>query len=192
VVALQPWQQVEVGGRVGFGSTDLPPGLDDGSGATDLDLWGKYYLGGGTDTEFAVGGVVTVPTGDESEGLGADAFSISGFGALRYRMAIGILTANAGVRMNGDGQVFGSAELDGQVSGQLGVGWLWPWTDAVTFVGELDYESERFDGAEDDTRALAGINWGVGNRGQLRGAVAFGLSDGSPDSQIIAGYAYSF
>ena len=62
----------------------------------------------------------------------------------------------------------------------------------MTFVGELDYESERFDGAEDDTRALAGINWGIGNRGQLRGAVAFGLSDGSPDSQIIAGYAYSF
>jgi hypothetical protein len=39
-VALQPFQNLEMGGRIGFGSTDAPGDLPEGSGATDLDLWG--------------------------------------------------------------------------------------------------------------------------------------------------------
>ena len=35
---------LSVGGRVGFGSTDASGGGPDGSGATDLDVYGKYLL----------------------------------------------------------------------------------------------------------------------------------------------------
>ena len=36
IAAFRPWKSVELGGRVGFGQTDTPAGLPDGSGATDL------------------------------------------------------------------------------------------------------------------------------------------------------------
>ena len=107
VVAFQPWKRWEIGARVGFGNTDTPAGVADGTGATDLDVWGKYYLGkSGDATEFAVGGLVTVPTGDDAAGLGLDAFSSGGFGSLRHRFERFILSVHAGVRFNGDGQIF--------------------------------------------------------------------------------------
>ena len=86
VVAFQPWKRWEMGARVGFGNTDTPAGVSDGTGATDLDAWAKYYLGkSGDATEFAAGGLITIPTGDDAAGLGTDAFSVGGFGSLRHR-----------------------------------------------------------------------------------------------------------
>ena len=72
VAAFQPWAQVEFGGRVGFGDSSSGV-LPDGSGATDLDLWAKYHFGSSGKTEFAAGGIATVPTGDDAVGLGFDA-----------------------------------------------------------------------------------------------------------------------
>lgn len=192
VVALQPWLDVEVGGRVGFGDTDADSGPD-GSGATDLDLWAKYYLGGGSDTEFAVGGVVTIPTGDETAGLGSDAFGVSAFGALRHRLERLILAAHAGLQLNGDGRRFNEiGDRDGNNAAQLGVGVIFPFSDSVAGVGELAYRDGRLDGDDDDTRVLGGINWRPGGRGIVRGAIGFGLSDGAPDFQAQIGYAARF
>jgi hypothetical protein len=199
IVAIQPMKDLEVGARMAFGNTDASAGLPDGSGGTDLDLWGKYYLGSDPkQTEFAVGGTLTIPTGDDTAGLGDDAFSLAGFGALRYRLPKWIITANAGVRLNGNGQTLGLPEQDGKVSLQLGGGAIIPLSDPVQVVGEVRYESERFEGGfdlpgyETDLRVLGGLNWrGVG-RGQIRGAAAFGLTDGAPDLQLIGGYAVTF
>jgi hypothetical protein len=191
IVALQPWQKVELGGRMGFGDTDT--GTDaDGSGATDLDVWGKYNFGEKAEkTEFAVGGEATIPTGDDSAGLGFDAFSLGAFGAMRYRWPELILAAHAGLRMTGDGRILG-VDLDGQTSLLLGGGVIWPLSDEVTLVGELSYEGERFEETDTDARALGGLNWRPFNRGIVRGALAFGLSDGAPDLQLLAGYAAQF
>jgi hypothetical protein len=190
--AFRPWENVELGATVGFGSSSADIDLPDGSGATDLDVWGKYHFGGGGDsTEFAVGSVLTVPTGDDTAGLGFDAFSLSGFGSLRHRYQRFIISAHAGVRINGDGQIFGT-ELDGELSPMIGVGLFYPHSDAVTFVGEASFESERFNGIESDLRLLGGVNWSVSNRGILRGAVSVGLTDGAPDAQLLLGYAANF
>jgi hypothetical protein len=193
VAAFQPMANLELGGRVGFGTTDTPSGFPEGTGATDLDLWGKYYFGTpGSSTEFAAGAIVTVPTGDDTAGLGFDSFGVGAFGSLRYNAKRMILTGKIGLRMNGDGSILGSGDIDGDTSASVGAGVIWPWNQKVGLVGEINYEDGRFEGADSDSRALAGIQCGLGQDGLLRGAVSFGLSDGAPDFQVLAGYATMF
>jgi hypothetical protein len=193
VVALQPWKFVEVGGRVGFGNTDTESGLPDGTGGTDLDLWAKYYLGlDAKDTEYVVGGVVTVPTGDDTAGLGNDAFGAAIFGSLRYTLPELVLAGHVGVRFNEDATLLGLEEREGEVSPMIGVGVIVPAAERIEIVGEADFEGERFDGADDDLRLLGGVNWSVTERGIVRGGLVFGLTDGAPDFQAIVGYAAQF
>lgn len=193
VVAFQPVSHLEVGGRVGFGNTDAPASFPDGTGATDLDAWAKYYFDRGDGAnEWAVGAVVTVPTGDDTAGLGTDAFSLGFFGSVRHRFDRILFTGKLGLRINGDAQIFGLPERDGEVSLSVGAGVIVPWSDAVSFVGEANFEGERFDGFDEDVRVLGGINWRLGNRGILRPALGLGLTDGAPDAQILLGYAATF
>lgn len=184
--ALQPTRNLELGGRVGFGDTDA------GSGATDLDFWGKWGLGtAGADTEFAVGGLATIPTGDDTAGLGRDSFDFEVFGSLRHRLENAVISGHLGYRFNGDGTI-GGASFNGKNSVLLGAGLIVPMSDVVSLVGELNMETERIENGDSDLRALAGVNWRAFNRGILRGAVAVGLTDGAPDAQVLAGYAYTF
>jgi hypothetical protein len=195
--ALKPVDRLELGGRVGFGNSSGDPGAPDGSGATDLDLWGKWHLGStGGRAEFAVGGLATIPTGDETAGLGHDAFDFEGFGAMRYRLPAAILCAHAGFRINGDGHIgephrYG-ATLDGKTSFLLGAGAIFPLSDQVSLVGEANMETERWEGVDSDVRLLFGVNWRPLNRGMIRAAVSAGLTDGAPDGRLILGYAYTF
>jgi len=193
VAAFQPWKRWELGGRVGFADSDISGSLSplSGSGATDLDVWGKYWFPGSDATEFAAGGVVTIPTGDDSAGLGFDSFGVGAFGAVRHRLKRLILSFNGGLRFNGDGKIFGF-DVDGETSVKIGGGVIFPMADSITLVGELNFETERIDGAEDDFRVLGGVNWRLFNRGMLRGALGVGLSDGAPDWQILLGYAANF
>ncbi|MCH7780634.1 MAG: hypothetical protein IH848_07290 [Acidobacteria bacterium] len=191
VAAFQPWAQVEFGGRVGFGDTSSGV-FPDGSGATDLDLWAKYHFGSGGNTEFAAGAIATVPTGDDAVGLGFDAFSFGAFGSLRHHGDRFVLAGNIGVEVNGDGQQFGNPSFNGETSFSAGVGILIPANDRLTFVGEVRLETERFAGLGSDTRLLGGINLSVGQGRVFRAALTLGLTDGAPDTQLIAGYAATF
>jgi len=192
VIALRPWNRVELGFRFGFANSDTPGGADDGSGATDLDFWGKYKLGAdGGRTEFAVGGLLTIPTGDDAEGLGTDSFGVEGFGSMRYRLKRSALSFQAGLRYNASGQYVG-VDLDGKSSVMLGVAWLKPLSDATALVAEGRFESERFDGFDPDARVLAGIDWRAWSKGRVRISAAAGLADGAPDFQASVGCAFTF
>ena len=192
VAAVQPFQNVEFGGRVGFGSTDAPGNIPDGSGATDLDLWGKWgFAPSGGETEFAVGALVTVPTGDDTAGLGRDAFDFEVFGSLRHRLPKLVVSAYGGFRVNGNGSTQGFT-VEGKTSALLGGGVIVPVSDALSWVGEVNLESERFRGGDSDFRVLGGVNWRVTSRGIVRGAISVGLTDGSPDAALTGGYAYTF
>ncbi|HXV75458.1 MAG TPA: hypothetical protein VD788_04000 [Candidatus Polarisedimenticolaceae bacterium] len=192
--AFQIWVNTEIGVRVGFGRTDNAPPLDEGNGATDLEAWGKYYWNLGNDrTELAAGVILTVPSGDDSVGLGFDAFALKGFGAVRYRLSTVILTGNVGLQLNEDGQTLNSGELQGETAFSVGAGVIAPWSDSFSFVGELTWEQSRFEEIDDgEAQLLGGLNLRLTNRGILRPAVAVGLQDGSPDWQIYLGYAYVF
>ena len=191
--AFQVFPNTELGGRVGFGQTDTTEGLPDGTGATDLDVWGKYYWNlGDRATELTAGAILTVPTGDDASGLGLDAFALKGFGAIRYSLKAVVLTGTVGLQANETGHILGSGDLDGELSFQAGAGVIAPWSDAFSFIGELSWKSNRFEGFDDDTRLLGGLNLRLSDRGMLRPAVSVGLDDGAPDFQFFIGYAHSF
>jgi len=192
VAAINLKPNLEVGGRAGFGDTDADGGGPDGSGATDFDLYGKWHFGASQQgTEFAAGGIVTIPTGDDTAGLGYDAFSVAGFGSFRHRFEQFVLTGNLGVRANGDG-AFRGAEFDGDLSAFGGAGIIYPISDQVSFIGEVDFESSRFDGGKSMTDVTGGLNWHLSNRGIARVALSIGLADGSPDTTLTGGYAFLF
>ena len=191
--AFQPWDSVEVGASIGFGSTDISGSGNDGTGATDLNLWGKYFWNLNNDrVEVSAGGIVTIPSGDDSVGLGFDAWGLKGFGAARYRLKPAVITGTFGLQFNSDGRTLDSPTFDGQIAYSLGVGVIAPWGESFSWVGELTWKSERFDGADNNTQLLGGINLRLSSRGFLRPALAFGLQDGAPDLQVLVGYAYSF
>jgi len=190
VAAFQPWDQVEFGGTVGFGDSSGFGGS--GSGATDLDLWAKYHFGEDDRTEYAAGGLVIVPTGDDAARLGNDSFAFGAFGSVRHRGKRATFSGNLAVRLNGDGVTNSGGSADGDTSFELGAGVIVPANDRLSFIGEVRFETERFDGFESDLRALGGINLQAGKTGGFRAALAIGLTDGAPDLQIIAGYASTF
>lgn len=192
VVAFQPFRNFEVGGRVGFGTTDTDPSLPDGTGATDLDAYAKYFFGNAADrADFTAGLLVTIPTGDDNVGLGFNAFSGQLFGAVRYRLDNLVIGGHVGARFNGDGDLLGFP-IDGTTSFELGVAALVPMGNAFSFVGEAQIETERFDGFDSAAQIMAGVNWKAFGRGMLRGAVGVGLTDSTPNVRILAGYAYTF
>jgi len=191
VFALQPYSGIEFGGRVGFGDTDTPAGVLDGTGATDLDLWAKFALGSPGGNDLAAGVLATVPTGDDSAGLGSDAFAVGGFFSFRRMIGRMALHADLGLRTQEDGRTLG-VRRDGRTSGFVGFGLILPLGDRIDFVGEARFETERFEGADEDARLLGGIDWRFTERSRVRFAAAFGLADGAPDTQILAGYAATF
>ena len=192
VVAFRPIKQLEVGGRVGFGTTSAGQGRSDGTGATDLDLYGKWVFQNVADhLDLSAGAVLTIPTGDDTAGLGFNSFSGQLFGGLRYQFDEFELGGHVGVRYNGDGD-FQGFSLDGKGSFELGVSALFPLANHVSLVGEAQMETDRFDQVDASTQLLFGVNWRAFGRGMFRGAVAGGLTNGAPDFRVILGYAYSF
>ncbi len=198
IFAVQPYERIEFGGNVGFGDSDLPPAFNnqEGTGATDLQMWGKYALGTLDDgSHLATGVLVTIPTGDDSAGLGEDAFKIGAFLSSRKAYKPFELVGHVGVNFNGDGR-FLDADLEGKVSAVLGAGLIFRQTDTMSFVVEANLETKQYKDAGDfgdnDFSVLGGIDWRMGNNGMLRGSLALGLSDGAQDHRLSLGYAARF
>ena len=195
LAALQLSQRprVEIGARLGLGSTDLPASFPDDSGLTDLELWAKFYVGQTVPGQmhFSAGAHMTWPVGDDESGNGLDAHRLKLFGAARREIPWGVISMHAGVGLNGDGETLG-VMLDGSTSVSAGVALIAPVTADVSLVGEGAYESEAYDGVGAAGQVLGGVNWHVGGRWIVRGAVAFGFDDGAPDTQVTLGIAADF
>ena len=196
VVAFQPWDDIELGARLGFGNTSTRSGLPDGRGATDMDIWGKYYLGHpeeGKKVDLAVGVQLKIPTGDNTSGLGFDSFALGFFGSLRWRITrMFTLSGNAGFQINEDGETLDSPRLNGLTSERLGVGLIVALSQRLNLVGEWAYAGERFEGMGTDSRLAASANWRLGKNGMLRGSIVGGTSSGAPDTQFMVAYAWQF
>ena len=203
VVAFRPVKTLEVGGSFGLGTTNSTQGRPDGTGATDLETYGKWvFPDGAPNTDFAVGVLVTIPTGDDTAGLGYNSFATQAFGGVRYRLEnIVMLGAHIGACLNGDGAYQG-VDLDGKPSFEIGFSALFPLANQVSLVAEVQTQTARFDntnpppnnlvGAEAATSILGGINWRAFGRGMLRADISFGLTEGAPDFTALMSYAYTF
>lgn len=197
VAAFRLRDKFEVGGTIGFGSSDSNvDGLPDGTGATDLDLYGKYYFGGKAEskTEWAAGGLFTLPTGDNTAGLGQDAFRLGGFGSMRLRGKRVIYNGNLGFAINGDAEFpsLPTGKADGEFSVRAGFGVIFPRSDKLSWVLETKWESNTYDDGSNIWSVLGGVDWRAGSRGLIRAAVDVGLEDGAPDLRVTAGYAQTF
>lgn len=192
VVAFRPYKQLEVGGRVGFGSTSASGNRPDGTGGTDLDAYAKWVFPNvSSNLDFAAGALVTVPTGDDTVGLGFNSFAFQVFGSTRYRLKAVELGGNVGLRFNGDGK-FQGHDLAGKSSFEIAGSAVFPLANHVSVVTELALETDRFEQQDASVQVLGGVNWRAFGRGMLRGALAAGLTSGAPDFRVILGYAYTF
>ena len=192
VVAFRPVKTFEVGGRFGMGSTNAAQSRPDGTGATDLDIYGKWVFPNvSSNLDFSAGMILTLPTGDDTVGLGFNSFSSQLFGGVRFKMESVELGGHLGVRFNGDGD-FQGFSIDGKNSFEFAASALFPMANQVSLVAEAQVETERFDGQDSSTQVLGGVNWRAFGRGMLRGAVAVGLTDGAPDYRALVGFAYTF
>jgi hypothetical protein len=191
-VAFRPVKNLEVGGHVGFGTTHASGALPDGTGATDLDVYGKWVFPNvSAGLDFDAGMLFHIPTGDDTAGLGDNSFSAQFFGGVRYRMESVVLGGHVGVQLNDDGK-FQGTDLSGRTSFELGVSAIFPLANKVAIVTEAQIATARFEETESATQILGGVDWRAFNRGMFRAAVAFGLTDGAPNYRIILGYAYNF
>jgi hypothetical protein len=185
--------RLEVGGRVGYAGTEFDSTGTGVTGMTDLDLWGKLlvHTSPSSGLRSSAGALLTLPTGEADTGRATGAFGAKLFGALRYDVWRLTLAANGGLRFSGDSE-FDGVDRTGQVSGSLAAAAFLPLGTRLVAVGELGFESARYEDGLDEGIALLGVNWKVLREGILRLAFGFGLADGSPDVEFVAGYAFEF
>ena len=189
LIAFRVVPNVEAGIRFGFlkqGSDTMP----DGSGLSDIDLYAKYRLPGTGRGRAAIGALFKAPTGDEEKGLGTGKADIEIFGAWRADLEAVTLTANAGVRFNGNPD---SPLEESEDSILLGAAILLPARSNLTFLIEATFESERTEGGESDARLTLGAQgFGLGRGSGLRGGLSIPLRDGAPDYELIFGAAFVY
>ncbi|HET6277548.1 MAG TPA: hypothetical protein VFG08_02075 [Candidatus Polarisedimenticolia bacterium] len=188
LIAFHAGTNVEAGLRFGYVNLDAAPGPD-GSGLSDVDLYGKYVFPGGRN-RLALGGLLKLPTADEDEGLGTGKPDLEAFGAWRGNYEGVTVTANAGIRLNGNPD---SQTQSSEDSALVGAGLILPVTPASSIVIEWSLETRRFEGDSNDSRLTPGFQKMFrGGTGGLRGAVAIPLSDAAPDYQVIFGVFFTY
>jgi hypothetical protein len=193
--AFRPIPRVELGVRGGW--ADLDAGALDDSGVMDTDAWGKLELHRTPTGRAAVtaGALLTFPTADADAGLGNDALQSKLFVSGSWTGADIVLAGHVGARAT-EGATVGGVSREGRTAFVAGLGVLVPLWDRLFVTFEARHEGERFEGLDPDARASAGVSWRPplprAVPGVLRSAIAFGLDDGAPDTEIQAGWAVGF
>ena len=188
LIAFKISDEIEAGLRFGFLRVDDDSGPD-GSGLSDIDLYAKYRFPAWRG-RAALGALLKLASGDEEDGLGTGEEDLEFFAAWRGDLEAVTLTANVGVRFNGnpdppvprteDSFLFGGAVI-------------LPASSRLSFVIEASYESERFKNAEPDARLTLGFQRLKGDPGGgFRAAFAIPLSDGAPDYELIGGAIFVY
>ena len=194
IVALQlaAVPRVELGARGGFADIDID-GLVDDSGATDLDIWGKFHMwrSGDTRMDLSLGVISTLPTGDPDAGLGRDAVQSKVFVGGSYAWASSLFVMSMGFAAAENGEVLG-ANLEGEVAPTASVGLMVPFARGMSAVFEASYEGERFKDIGANSQLLAGLNWRFRDWGQIRLAGSKGVGETSDLARIIVGFAFGF
>ena len=88
--------------------------------------------------------MITLPTGEEQPGLGADSLSTKLFYTERRALGWAVLSYHLGVAFHEDGEINGT-RLDGQVAPTGGVALIFATSDRLSIIAELGASGEKFD-----------------------------------------------
>jgi hypothetical protein len=83
-------------------------------------------------------------------------------------------------------------EIDGELSILFGGGLLYPVNETMTITGEFTFETDRYENGDSAVFLAPGIDYELASGMKIRGALALGLSDATPDFTLIAGAAMPF
>ncbi len=169
---------IEVGVSVGFLSVDYDYSGSE-SGLTDPTIVGKYHLKNWENNQLTVGVHITLPVGDEDVGHGDTDIGV--FGAIRHPLN------NRMVLMGTAGLTSLDQENDREFSLDLGGGLIYKVDNSLHGIAELTMATEV-----EQMELTLGADYAVQNNGSIRGAIALGLDDGSPDFVMQVGYLYRF
>ena len=195
VFVISPFDKLEFGGRVDVADIDLGPLSE--SGLRDMTIWGKWQLFH-NPVQFTIGVELFLPTGDEDDLLGTGEFDTAVFAAVRKNLSEVYLTGHIGFRFNGDSNVGSNLgpgftrSLDGKTSVLLGGGAMFPVRKKLAVSGELTVETERYEQQDSRVELTLGGYYFAGKHMTLRGALGFGLTDDSPDYELILGIVGHF
>ncbi len=194
IIAVNVAEDLEFGGRFALASVDPDQG-DSETGFTDLELYGKVRLTT-EPTQFALGLILELPTGDEEESLrlGNGEIDVGFFGGMRRDFGAVSLVGNVGLRINQDPDLdpSGGVSLEGETSVQLGGAFLFAMSRRLVGSVEASYETERIDGAGSDFRVTLGGDYRWPESYALRIALVGGTGDSAPEVEVIASGVFFF
>ncbi len=199
VAAFRLAHDVEVGAQAGLierrrnagetlYGTPLAASIDS-AGIADLLIYGKYRVLRGP-FEMALGANAILPLADEESGLGPGNLRALGFAAFRKSFHLATLVGSLGATDRSSAR--GPGEARGRVAAVLGAGVLVPLSYDWTFLGEVTYNGARYEGDTSDARLLAGLDWRPTPNIVFRGALARGLTDGTPPQSATLSAVFCF
>jgi len=185
---------IEIGGGFGFTRLDIDNSIaDDQSGLTDLRLVGKYHIDLNAPTKLIAGATFTLPIGSDDIRQGEANLGV--FGSVRHPVSeTFVLTGTLGFEFvegasfesGGWPTLSASGPLDRELGLVLGGGGIFALDSQIHLITELLLATEG-----DIALFSAGVDYSMPTGGNLRGALGFGLDDGSPDFTIFASYLLS-
>jgi hypothetical protein len=179
----------QLGGGIGFRSVSNG---NSQSGISDLVASGRYLVVPGP-TAIAVGGLLTLPIGDEDIGEGSLDFSF--FGSLRHPLPSGFVITGSLALEFVETKTFDFDPTTLQVEEStdynngllLAGGFIYPMKSGLSLVTELNIRTEG-----DYILLSGGVDYPMKSGGRLRGALGLGLDDGAPNFALRGGYYLGF
>lgn len=203
ITRLPEFDNLELGSRLWLIKADYDNVFEDEFGLGDIDVWAKYQFLNSGRTQLSGGLLFTLPSGDEAilHPHASGEINIEFFCAGRYQTTSPMsLIYHAGIRTNSDAEYDlelssgwnVSGERDGETQLMVGGGILYPLSDAMNFLGELNFASEPYDDFDSDSALTGGIEYKLAPNTTFNGGVAIGLDDGAPDYELIIGMKHLF
>ena len=185
VFAFGVTPSVEAGLR--FGYIDVESGSQpEGSGLSDMEVYLKGIVGEGFRQSFAIGGLLKIPTAEETEGLGTGEADFEFFAAWRWDYEAASLTAHGALRYNGAAD---TAAGDTENTFFAGGALLMPVSPRFCVVIEATFETAEVEGMGNASLLTMGLQAaGKKRRAGFRASVGVPLSDAASDLTATGGF----
>ncbi|HIE00470.1 MAG TPA: hypothetical protein EYP59_09300 [Thiotrichaceae bacterium] len=175
--------QLDIGAAWSFANLDIDGGNSE-SGITDPEFWGRYHLKTQSAVNITVGGMLTLPVGEEK--VGGDSFDFGTFAAARMPVSDGIVVmGSVGLNFVEGADRFGDDDRD--LSLHIGGGGIFEVSPETHLIGEVGIDTE-----EDYFALTGGMDHALSANSRLRAALDIGLDDGAPDFGLRGGFLVNF